>query len=55
LAIVRLHVEGWNAKSIAAYLETSRQTVHATLKRWSEEEFAGCRTSCGRHIDPRPR
>jgi putative transposase len=41
LAIVRLHVEGWNAKSIAAYLETSRQTVHATLKRWTEEEFAG--------------
>jgi transposase len=41
LAIVRLHVEGWNAKSIAAYLETSRQTVHATLKRWAEEEFAG--------------
>jgi putative transposase len=41
LAIVRLHVEGWNATSIAAYLETSRQTVHATLKRWAEEEFAG--------------
>src|SRR5262245_55353906 len=41
LAIVRLHVEGWNATSIAAYLETSRQTVHATLKRWTEEEFAG--------------
>jgi putative transposase len=30
LAIVRLHLEGWNATSIAAYLETSRQTVHAT-------------------------
>lgn len=41
LAIVRLHVEGWNATSIAAYLETSRQTVHTTLKRWAEEEFAG--------------
>jgi transposase len=41
LAIVRLHVEGWNAKSIAEYLETSRQTIHATLKRWAEEEFAG--------------
>ncbi len=38
---MRLHVEGWNAKSIAAYLETSRQTVHATLKRWAEEEIAG--------------
>jgi transposase len=41
LAIVRLHVEGWIATSIAAYLETSRQTVHATLKRWVEEGFAG--------------
>jgi DNA-binding NarL/FixJ family response regulator len=41
LAIMRLHVEGWNAKSIAEDLETSRQTVHATLKRWAEEEFAG--------------
>jgi putative transposase len=41
LAVVRLHVEGWNAKSIAAYLETSRQTVDATLQRWAEEEFAG--------------
>jgi transposase len=41
LAIVRLHVEGGNATSIAAYLETSRQTVHATLKRWAAEEFAG--------------
>ena len=41
LAIVRLHVEGWNATSIAAYLETSRQTVHTTLKRWAKEEFAG--------------
>jgi transposase len=41
LAVVRLHVEGWNATSIAAYLETSRQTVHTTLKRWAEEEFAG--------------
>lgn len=41
LAIVRLHVEGWNATSIAAYLETSRQTVHATLKRWAAEQFAG--------------
>jgi transposase len=27
LAIVRLHVEGWNAKSIAAYLETSVERI----------------------------
>jgi putative transposase len=39
--ILKLHGEGWNAKSIAGYLETSRQTVHATLKRWAEEQFAG--------------
>ena len=41
LAIIRLHVEGWNAKSIAQYLGTSRQTVHATLKRWIEEGVLG--------------
>lgn len=39
--IIRLHAEGWNAKSIAGYLEVSRQTVHAVLKRWIEEQFAG--------------
>ncbi len=41
LAIIRLHVEGWNAKSIAAYLECSRDTVHATLRRWFAEGTAG--------------
>ncbi|MDQ5826908.1 MAG: helix-turn-helix domain-containing protein [Chloroflexota bacterium] len=41
IAIIRLHAEGWNAKSIAEYLQTSRQTVHATLKRWVEEGFRG--------------
>lgn len=39
--IVRLHAEGWNAKSIAAFLDTSRTTVHLTLKKWAEEQFAG--------------
>jgi transposase InsO family protein len=39
--IIRLHAEGWNAKSISGYLETSRQTVHATLNKWAEEQFAG--------------
>lgn len=39
--IIKLHAEGWTAKNIAGYLETSRQTVHATLKRWVEEQFAG--------------
>ncbi len=39
--ILKLHAEGWTAKNIAGYLETSRQTVHTTLKRWAEEQFAG--------------
>ncbi len=39
--IIQLHAEGWNAKSIASYLQTSRQTVHITLKRWAHEQFAG--------------
>jgi hypothetical protein len=41
LAVIRLHMESWNATSIAGYLETSRQTVHTLLKRWGEEQFAG--------------
>jgi len=41
LAIIRLHSEGWNKQSIAAYLETSRVTVHETLKRWVAEGVAG--------------
>src|SRR6266536_2283667 len=40
-AIVRLHAEGWNIASIAGYLETSRPTVYATLKRWIEEGVRG--------------
>lgn len=40
LAIIKLHVEGWTPTSIAHYLVTSRQTVHTTLKRWIEEQFA---------------
>lgn len=41
LTIIRLHAEGWTPTSIAGYLGTSRQTVHTTLKRWIEEQFAG--------------
>ena len=41
LAIIRLHIEGWNAKSIAAYLECHRDTVHATLRRWFTEGVEG--------------
>jgi len=41
LAIIRLHIEGWNKRSIADYLDTSRVTVHETLKRWVAEGVAG--------------
>lgn len=40
-AILRLHFEGWNKKSIAGYLQVSRQTVYTALKRFAEEHFAG--------------
>src|SRR5215213_7110448 len=40
-AIIRLHAEGWNIASIAGYLETSRPTIYATLKRWIEEGVRG--------------
>lgn len=40
-AIVRLHIEGWVKKAIADYLETSRETVHATLRRWVAEGVGG--------------
>jgi putative transposase len=39
--VIRLHVDGWNAKSIAGYLEVSRTTVHAILRRFAEEQFTG--------------
>lgn len=50
--MIRLHAERWNAKSIAGYLEVSRQTVHAVLKRWIEEQFAGLQDN---HTPPKPR
>jgi putative transposase len=40
-AVVRLHAEGWNIASIAGYLQTSRPTIYATLKRWVEEGVRG--------------
>lgn len=50
LAVIHLHVEGWKVSRIAQYLETSRQSVYATLKRWAEATFAGLRTN---HERPR--
>jgi putative transposase len=40
-AVVRLHAEGWNVKSIASYLGTARTTVYRALKRWIEEGVEG--------------
>ena len=40
-AIVELHVEGWTAKAIAGYLQTSQPTVYGTLRRWASEGEAG--------------
>ena len=39
--VIQLHADGWNAKTIASYLDVSRQTVHAILRRFAEEQFAG--------------
>jgi putative transposase len=40
-AIVALYEEGWSAKAIAGYLETSRSRVYDTLRRWVAEDLAG--------------
>jgi putative transposase len=40
LAMIHLHADGWNIRSIAAYLQTSRPTVYATLQRWAQDQFA---------------
>ena len=41
LAIVHLYFDGWNIKSIAGYLETTRTRVYETLHRFFTETFAG--------------
>jgi transposase len=40
-AIVDLYLEGWSAKAIAGYLETSRTRVYDTLRRWVAEGLPG--------------
>jgi len=40
-AIVDLYLDGWSARAIAGYLETSRARVSDTLRRWVAEDFAG--------------
>jgi transposase len=41
LAVIRLHAEGWNIKSIAGYLGIDRHTVYAVLRRWIDEGVLG--------------
>ena len=56
-AIIQLHAEGWNTKSIASYMGVSRKTVHLTLRRWIEEGIRGlpnkshARRPGGRKVD----
>src|SRR6266581_1748634 len=40
-AIVQLHSEGWNIKTIALYMQTLRNRVYEILRRWVAEGFAG--------------
>jgi transposase len=56
LAIVTLHSEGWNVKSIASYLKTSRPTVYQALKKWIAEGVYGLKDkprSARRKVDLR--
>ncbi len=41
LAVVRLYLEGWNIKSIAGYLATTRPRVYQVLRRWFAEGLPG--------------
>jgi putative transposase len=50
-AVVTLYLDGWSAKAIAGYLETSRRTVYDTLRRWDEEGWPGL---ADRPFGPRP-
>jgi len=40
-AVIHLHAQGWSISAIARYLEVSRPTVYAILKRWVEEGVQG--------------
>jgi putative transposase len=39
--VIQLCQEGWTFQSIAGYLEVSRRTVYAIVRRWTEEGVAG--------------
>lgn len=39
--VVRLHAEGWAVSTIAAYMQTTRDTVYDILRRFATEGYAG--------------
>ena len=39
--MIRLHAQGWSISTIARYLDVSRPTIYAILKRWVEEGIRG--------------
>lgn len=41
LAVIHLHAQGWSISTIARYLDVSRPTFYAILKRWVEEGVRG--------------
>jgi putative transposase len=41
LAVIHLHAQGWSIATIARYLDVSRPTIYAILKRWVEEGVRG--------------
>ena len=41
LAMIHLHLEGWNTRSLAAYLQTTRRLVYETLQYWIDEGVKG--------------
>src|SRR6266852_1937821 len=40
-AVIRHHAQGWSISTIARYLDVSRPTIYAILKRWIEEGVQG--------------
>jgi len=48
-ALVRLHAEGWNVKTIAAFMEISRSTVYNILRRWVEEKILDDKSRANRN------
>jgi transposase len=41
LAVVHLHSEGWNIKTIGDYLQVTRRTIYLILQRWIDEGVKG--------------